>query len=114
MKIVLEPNYKGTYLKPDGTSGTWNQWNYILDVRTYIQNTKKVTLYGGDTLLMQGADSTVWVELGGFGGSKGCPVYVMPKTKPVRIRGTTSFFRIATRDSNAVQHVVVDGTALRK
>jgi hypothetical protein len=113
LKIVLEPNYKGTYLKSDGTSGTWNQWNYILDVRSYIQSTKKITLYGGDTLLMQGADSTVWVELGGFGGSKGCPVYIMPKTKPVRIRGVNSFFRIATRDSNVVQHVVVDGTALR-
>lgn len=113
LNVTLEPNYKGTYLKPDGTTGTWNQWNYILNVRAYVESTKKITLYGGDTLLMQGADSTVLVELGGFGGNKGCPVYLMPKGKPVRIRGTSSFFRIATRDSNAVQYLVVDGTALR-
>jgi hypothetical protein len=113
LKIVLEPNYKGTYIKPDGTRGTWNQWNFITDVRSYIQTTKKLTLSGGDTLLLEGADSTSMIELGGFGGSKGCPVYVMPRTRPVRIRGTAAFFRIATRDSNVVQHVVVDGTALR-
>lgn len=112
-KIILEPNFKGTYLKSDGTTGTWNQWNFITNVRGYVQSTKGVTLSGGDTLLMEGADSTVWVELGGFGGSPGCPVYLMPRTKPVRIRGVNAFFRMATRDSNVTQYVVVDGTVLR-
>lgn len=113
LKITLDPNYKGTYIKSDGTTGTWNQWNFITDVSSYVQSTKKLTLSGGDMLLMEGADSTVWVELGGFGGGPGCPVYLMPHTKPVRIRGVNAFFRIAIRDSNVVQYVVVDGTALQ-
>lgn len=112
-KIILEPNYKGTYIKPDGTSGTWNEWNFITDTRAYVQTTKKVVLSGGDTLLMAGADSTVRIELGGFGGDQGCPVYVMPYGKPVHLRGVNAFFKIATHDSNVTQHVVVDGTVLR-
>lgn len=65
---------------------------------------------GGDTLYFKGGKCTAF-EIGDFGGGEGCPVYIMPKDEALVI--TDGYFRIGVKDSNVVQHVVLDGTVLR-
>ncbi len=65
---------------------------------------------GGDTLYFKGGTYSGF-EVGDFGGAPGCPVYILPKDAPVIIKD--GYFRIGFRDSNVVQHAVLDGTTLR-
>ena len=67
-------------------------------------------IMGGDTLFFKGGTFSGF-EIGDFGGSPGCPVYIMAKDAPVIIKD--GFFRIAKRDTNNVQHAIIDGTTLR-
>ncbi len=78
----------------------------------YINRDTKLgePVLGGDTLYFNGGAKTAF-EIGDFGGGPDCPVYIMPKNEPLII--TDGYFRIGTRDSNVVQHAVLDGTALR-
>jgi len=80
--------------------------------RPYINrdNVAGEKVMGGDTLYFKGGTYTGF-EIGDFGGAPGCPVYIMPKDGPVIIKD--GFFRVGTRDSNVVQHAILDGTVLR-
>lgn len=73
-------------------------------------NTLGEPVMGGDTLYFEGGMKKGF-EIGDFGGSVGCPVYIMPKDEALVITG--GYFRIGTRDSNVVQHAILDGTVLR-
>ncbi|HEY0058984.1 MAG TPA: T9SS type A sorting domain-containing protein [Flavisolibacter sp.] len=73
-------------------------------------NVVREKVMGGDTLFIKGGTYT-GIELGDFGGAPGCPVSIMAKDAPVIIKD--GFFRIGWRDSNVVQHTIIDGTTLR-
>jgi dienelactone hydrolase len=93
-----------SFVVPVSSDGKYN--------RLYINRDNLVgeRVMGGDTLFFKGGTYSAF-EIGDFGGGYGCPVYVLPKDAPVIVK--EGYFRIAIRDSNVVQHVVMDGTSLR-
>jgi poly(3-hydroxybutyrate) depolymerase len=68
-------------------------------------------IMGGDTLYFKGGTYSAF-EIGDFGGGEGCPVYLMPKDKPLVI--IDGYFRIGVRDSNVVQYAVMVPTCAAK
>jgi hypothetical protein len=72
------------------------------------------TIQGGDTLAFPGTDSAYLFNIGDFGGTAGCPVYVVPQTKPIVFRSAKWVVgQDQALDTNVVNHVIFDGTALR-
>ncbi|HUP13815.1 MAG TPA: hypothetical protein VM187_16455, partial [Niastella sp.] len=93
-----------SFVVPESSPGQYN--------RLYMNRDNVVgeRIMGGDTLYFKGGTKTAF-EIGDFGGGEGCPVYIMPKDEALVI--TDGYFRIAVKDSNVVQHAVLDGTVLR-
>lgn len=93
-----------SFIVPETSPGQYNM--------QYINRDKLLgqQVMGGDTLYFKGGAKRAF-EIGDFGGGEGCPVYVMPKDEALVI--TDGYFRVGIRDSNVVQHVVLDGTVLR-
>jgi hypothetical protein len=92
------------FIVPENFPGQYN--------RAYLNrdNVLGEKVMGGDTLYFKGGTYSAF-EIGDFGGGEGCPVYIMPKDKPLVV--IDGYFRISVRDSNVVQHAVLDGTNLR-
>ena len=94
-------------LTPSSTTTSGARYN-----RAYINrdNVFGQQVMGGDTIWVPGRD-VISFQLGDFGGNYGCPVWVLPKDAPVVMKFSAPYLAIS--DSNAMQHVIFDGTLLR-
>jgi hypothetical protein len=111
LKFMINP----TESKNSGASVGWNVPYLNRDNFVSGHGYAGQSIKGGDTLVFQTtADSVYLFNFGDVGGDQGCPVIVIPGTKPLVFRsGKFVVGQDQQADTNVVNHVIFDGTALR-
>lgn len=107
MNFTINP----TETRNSGASVGWSIPYFNRDNYVATHGYPGQSIQGGDTLSFPGADSCYLFFIGDFGGAPGCPVVVVPKTKPIVFRSAK--WQVGMADSNLVNYAVLDGTALR-